>query len=162
MTISVNSLLVLQIETDIIICMGLLFLLIRFRKFFKPVSIEISEIATQEFRKLLDESNNAASKFLEELEKEKNELKDFAEYLDKKERMLNNLIKESKPYVDMLSSANNGSDNAEKTNSFSEETHMEVLSMARKGLNKEQISQQSGLPEGEIDLIVNLSRTKSE
>jgi len=142
--------------------MGVLFLLIRFRKFFKPGSIEISEKTIQDFCQLLDESKEAAGKFLEELEKEKDALKDLALSIDEKERRLNDLINKSKPYMDLLSSVNTGSDNAKKAIAFSRETYREVLSLAHKGLNIEQISQQLVLPEGEIDLILNLSRTKNE
>jgi len=142
--------------------MGVLFLLIRFRKFFKPGSIEISEKTIQDFCQLLDESKEAAGKFLEELEKEKDALKDLALSIDEKERRLNDLINKSKPYMDLLSSVNTGSDNAKKAIAFSRDTYREVLSLAHKGLNIEQISQQLVLPEGEIDLILNLSRTKNE
>jgi len=48
----------------------------------------------------------------------------------------------------------------EKADSFSEEPYREILSLARKGLKEEEISQQLNLPEGEIDLILNLSRVK--
>jgi len=157
-----NILLIFQIITDVLICMGVLFLLIRFRKFFKPGSIEISEKTIQDFCQLLDESKEAAGKFLEELEKEKDALKDLALSIDEKERRLNDLINKSKPYMDLLSSVNTGSDNAKKAIAFSRETYREVLSLAHKGLNIEQISQQLVLPEGEIDLILNLSRTKNE
>jgi len=157
-----NSLLIFQIITDVLICMGVLFLLIRFRKFFKPGSIEISEKTIQDFCQLLDESKEAAGKFLEELEKEKDALKDLALSIDEKERRLNDLINKSKPYMDLLSSVNTGSDNAKKAIAFSRETYREVVSLAHKGLNIEQISQQLVLPEGEIDLILNLSRTKNE
>jgi len=157
-----NILLIFQIITDVLICMGVLFLLIRFRKFFKPGSIEISEKTIQDFCQLLDESKEAAGKFLEELEKEKDALKDLALSIDEKERRLNDLINKSKPYMDLLSSVNTGSDNAKKAIAFSRDTYREVLSLAHKGLNIEQISQQLVLPEGEIDLILNLSRTKNE
>jgi len=142
--------------------MGVLFLLIRFRTFFKPGSIEISEKTIQDFCQLLNESKEAAGKFLEELEKEKDALKDLALSIDEKERRLNDLINKSKPYMDLLSSVNTGSDNAKKAIAFSRDTYREVLSLAHKGLNIEQISQQLVLPEGEIDLILNLSRTKNE
>jgi len=153
-----NFLFGFQIATDVIICAGILFLLIRFRKYFKPGSMEIGERTIGEFSRLLAESRNAADKFLEELEQEKNALKNLAASIGERENSLRELIKQAKDYEDLSNSAND--QKIEKTDSFSEEPYREILSLARKGLNEEEISQQLDLPEGEIDLILNLSRVK--
>ena len=157
-----DSLLIFKIITDILICIGIFFFLIRFRKFFKNGTEEISEEAVQEFRKLISDSREAAVKFLDELEKSKNELKDLAESLDIKEKRLNNLKALSKTSEVILSSVTPSANILEGSNSSSEATYQEVLNLSRQGLNEEQISRKSGLPEGEIDLILNLSRAKSE
>jgi len=153
----INFLVGFQIVTDVMICLGILFVLIRFHQLFKPGLMEVSGKTILEFSQLLEESRNAAGKFLEELEQEKNALKDLAQSIDEKERRLKDLLEKAKLPMDLLSAHN-----AQKTDSIEEEPFGKILSLAQQGLNEEQISRQSGLPEGEIDLILNLSRTKSK
>lgn len=158
---NINGLLVFQMITDVLICIGILFLLIRFRKIFKPLSVEFSEKKAQEFSRLLEESREDAGKFLKKLDKEKRELNTLAVALDEKEKKLNDLIRKSNGYPVMSNSDKAVSDIAESTGSFFGETQEHVLSLARQGLDEEQIAHQSGLPEGEVDLILNLAREKS-
>ena len=160
-TMNVNSLLVLKIVIDILICAGILFLLFRV-KLFKPGLPEISEKTTQEFAQLLIDSRNYADEFLEELEKEKESLKDLLYDIGEREKRLKDFIKESRHYSDLLSSENPGLNCLGKKDAFSENAYGQILSLARKGFNEEQISQQSGLPEGEVDLILNLTQAKNE
>jgi hypothetical protein len=154
----INYLFGFQIATDVIICLGILFLLIRFRKFFKPGLMEISEKTIEEFSQLLAESRNAANKFLEELEQEKNALNQLATFIDEREKRLKELINQANLCREL--SPSESAPKVDKSDSFSEEHSREILSLARKGLSEGEISRQLGLPEGEIDLILNLSRAK--
>lgn len=154
---NINYLLGFQIATDFLILIVFLFLLVKLNKLIKSVSIEINEKTIHEFNQLLNESNNSANKFLEELKYEKNALQDLLSSIEQKEKIIKSLINKIKSddYQDLTFSTM-------PKESFSEENYREILSLAKKGLNEEQISQQSGLPEGEIDLILNLSRAKNK
>jgi len=153
-----NFLFGFQIATDVIICAGILFLLIRLRKYLKPESIEVSEKTIEDFSGLLAESRKAGDKFLEELAQEKNALKNLVASIDEREKSLKELLERAMHYVDI--SIAEKTQEVETADSFSEEPYREILSLARKGLKEEEISQQLNLPEGEIDLILNLSRVK--
>lgn len=159
---NVNSLLVFQVITDAIVCAGILFLLVRLRQLFKAGLSEINEESVQKFSRLLDESRMEANRFFEKLEKQKQEMKELAAFLDEKEKRLKNLAGESRHHADFFRAEKTVLDSSAQTDSFSEETYGDILSLARQGLNEEQIAQQSGLPEGEVDLILNLSRAKVE
>jgi hypothetical protein len=137
--------------------MGIIILLLRLHRIFKSVTIEINEKTVQEFNQLLDESRNAANQFLDELKYEKNALKDIFLIIEEKERDLKALIDKTKSFVNQETTITPLSQDE-----FSDENYREILNLARRGFNEEQISQQSGLPEGEIDLILNLSRAKNK
>ncbi len=154
---NINFLLAFQIVTDFLICMGIIILLLRLHRIFKSVTIEINEKTVQEFNQLLDESRNAANQFLDELKYEKNALKDIFLIIEEKERDLKALIDKTKSFVNQETTITPLSQDE-----FSDENYREILNLARRGFNEEQISQQSGLPEGEIDLILNLSRAKNK
>lgn len=155
---SSNFLIGFQIATDVIICGGILFLLIRLRKYFKPESMEVSEKTVEDFSGLLAESRKAGDKFLEELVREKNALKNLVASIDEREKSLKELLERAMHYEDISIAEN--TQEMETADSFSEEPYREILNLARKGLKEDEISQQLGLPEGEIDLILNLSRVK--
>jgi len=128
------------------------------RKYLKPESIEVSEKTIEDFSGLLAESRKAGDKFLEELAQEKNALKNLVASIDEREKSLKELLERAMHYVDI--SIAEKTQEVETADSFSEEPYREILSLARKGLKEEEISQQLNLPEGEIDLILNLSRVK--
>ncbi len=163
---NVNYLFGFQIATDVLICAGILFLLLRFRKYFKPSPPEISEQTIEEFSQLLNESRIAANKFLQELEQEKKDLKDLAAAVEEREIKLQELITQAKNYGDLIRSDNMNMieemEKSDKADSFSEGPYSEILNLARKGLNEEKIAQQLGLPEGEIELVLNLFRERSK
>ncbi len=157
-----NSLLISQLVTDALLCIGILFLLFRLRRLSNPGSMDVGEKTMKEYFRLLEISRKEADQFLEELEKAKKELKDLAALLEEKEAKLKKLMKAAGPYPETLSSGQNDTDQPQEAASFSEEKYGQVLHLARKGLNEAEISQQSGLPEGEVALILSLSRAESK
>lgn len=157
-----NSLLISQLVTDALLCIGILFLLFRLRRLSNPGSMDAGEKTIKEYSRLLEESRKEADQFLEELEKAKSELKDLAVLLEEKEAKLKERMKEESPLAETLPSGQNDSDQPKDAGSFSEAKYGQVLHLARKGLKEAEISQQSGLPEGEVALILSLSRAESK
>ena len=151
-----------QIVTDIMICAGILLLLFRFRKYFKPGSTEVCEDSISEFRQMLAESKQLSDQFLKELERGKREMKDLASALEEREKKLEDLLKRAMRYDHQSITGNaKKTDHKENVDCSSEETYRKILDLAGQGLNEGQISQQLGLPEGEIELILSLSRARS-
>ncbi len=157
-----NSLLISQLVTDALLCIGILFLLFRLRRLSNPGSMDIGEQTLKEYSRLLEDSRKDADQFLKELEKAKKELKDLAALLEEKEATLKELMRAPSPFAETLPSGQNDSDQPKDAGSFTEEKYGQVLHLARKGLNEAEISQQSGLPEGEVALILSLSRAESK
>jgi hypothetical protein len=151
-----------QIVTDIMICAGILVLLFRFRKYFKPGSTGLSEDSISELKQMLAESKRFSDQFLQELERGKREMKELASSLEEREKKLDDLLKQAMRF-DHLSITGNAkkTDHKENGDCSSEEPYRKILDLAGQGLNEGQISQQLGLPEGEIELILSLSRARS-
>ncbi|MEI6610827.1 MAG: hypothetical protein WCO53_13940 [Deltaproteobacteria bacterium] len=106
---------------------------------------------------IIAQSQNTADRFLEALEKSRKSLKEIALELDIKEKRVKAILekfqRETEPYdgEPILPDAN-----------FSQSKYAEVINMIRKGYSEEETASATGFPEGEVGLIVDLSRIKNE
>jgi ATP/maltotriose-dependent transcriptional regulator MalT len=152
---STQLLLTCLLIADVILCVAIVFLIIIVNREVKKRRSGLDEKALREFKNLLDESQTSTNHLLEVMNESRKALKEIAYVLDQKEGTLRALIEESKiecekrreniPPIDGTALKRKNED---------------VLSMVAQGLSKKEISQRLSMTEGEIELIIDLDRTR--
>jgi DNA-binding protein H-NS len=141
--------------TDLILCLAIIILVVIVNREIKKRRSGPDENAFMEFRKLLDESQTSTNHLLEVMDESRKALKEIAYALNEKEGQLKALVEESQIEYDKLKSMVHHSavDTLDKR-------YEDVIAMSRQGLTKKEISQKLELTVGEIDLIIDLDRTR--
>lgn len=152
---STQLLLTCLLIADVILCVAIVILIVIVNREVKKRRSGLDEEALREFRKLLDESQASAHHLLEVMNESRKSLKEIAYALDQKEGTLRTLIEESR--IECERTRKNASLNE---GALVERKNEEVLSMAAQGFSKKEISQRLSMTEGEIELIIDLDRTK--
>jgi ATP/maltotriose-dependent transcriptional regulator MalT len=140
---------------DVILCFAVIALIVIVNREVKKRRSGLDENTLTEFRKLLDDSQASTNYLLEAMNESRKSLKEIAYTLDEKEGKLRALVEESKNEYEKLKASipHTGGDTLDKR-------YEEVITMVKQGLTKKEISQRLELTEGEIDLIIDLDRTK--
>jgi hypothetical protein len=152
---STQLLLACLLITDLILCLVIIILVVIINREIKKRHSGLDENAFMEFRKLLDESQTSTNHLLEVMDESRKALKEIAYALNEKEGQLKALVEESQIEYDKLKSMVHHSavDTLDKR-------YEDVIAMVRQGLTKKEISQKLELTVGEIDLIIDLDRTR--
>jgi ATP/maltotriose-dependent transcriptional regulator MalT len=140
---------------DVILCFAVIALIVIVNREVKKRRNGLDENTLTEFRKLLDDSQASTNYLLEAMNESRKSLKEIAYALDEKEGKLRALVEESKNEYEKLKTRlpHTDSDTLDKR-------YEEVITMVKQGLTKKEISQRLELTEGEIELIIDLDRTK--
>ena len=153
-----QTILIFLIIADAVLCIAVLFLLSRIGKHIsRPQSPVYDGEHLLEFQRLLDESQDAAAGFFRTLDINCNKFKELASELEERERSLTALIREVQKKSEKFKLIGGGADDPS-----SEEKHNSVIDLLRAGLSVEEIAARSGLPAGEVSLIIDLERKKRE
>lgn len=152
---STQLLLACLLITDLILCLTIIILVIIFNREIKKRHIGPDENALIEFRKLLDESQASTNHLLDVMNESRKALKEIAYVLNEKEGQLRVLVEESRSEYEKLKSriTHTETDTLDKR-------YEDVIAMVRQGLTTKEISQKLELTVGEIDLIIDLDRTR--
>ncbi|MCX5845016.1 MAG: hypothetical protein NTW12_01450 [Deltaproteobacteria bacterium] len=152
---STQLLLTCLLIADVILCFAVIALIVIVNREVKKRRSGLDENTLTEFRKLLDDSNASTNYLIEAMNESRKSLKEIAYALDEKEGKLRALVEESKNEYEKLKASipHTDSDTLDKR-------YEEVITMVKQGLTKKEISQRLELTEGEIDLIIDLDRTK--
>lgn len=152
---STQLLLTCLLIADVILCVAIVILIVIVNREVKKRRSGLDEEALREFRKLLDESQSSTHHLLEVMNESRKSLKEIAYALDQKEGTLRTLIEESRIECEKIRK------NAPPIEGAAlEGKNEEVLSMAAQGFSKKEISQRLSMTEGEIELIIDLDRTR--
>jgi DNA-binding NarL/FixJ family response regulator len=108
-------------------------------------------------KQLIEDSQKATAGLLEAMEESKKILRDVSLSIDEKEDRLNRLIEQASSQLDRLDKTGSGPDHV-----LPERKYDEVLRLAGSGLTATDIAGSLGLSEGEVSLILDLARRKSE
>jgi ATP/maltotriose-dependent transcriptional regulator MalT len=152
---STQLLLTCLLIADVILCVAIVILIVIVNREVKKRRSGLDEEALREFRKLLDESQASAHHLLEVMNESRKSLKEIAYALDQKEGTLRTLLEESRIECERTRKHDSLNEGA-----LVERKNEEVLSMAAQGFSKKEISQRLSMTEGEIELIIDLDRTK--
>jgi DNA-binding CsgD family transcriptional regulator len=140
---------------DVILCVAIVILIVIVNREVKKRRSGLDEQALREFRKLLDESQSSTHHLLEVMNESRKSLKEIAYALDQKEGTLRTLIEESRIECEKIRKNSPLIEGAPL-----ERKNEDVLLMAAQGLSKKEISQSLSMTEGEIELIIDLDKTK--
>ncbi|HLA27721.1 MAG TPA: hypothetical protein VJZ49_07480 [Syntrophales bacterium] len=152
-----QTILIFLIFADAVLCIAVIFLLARLGKnISRPQAPVHDGEQLLEFRRLLGESQDAAAGFLRTLDINCNKFKELASELEEKERSLTALIREMQKKSGKFKLIGGDADDPS-----SEKKHNSVKDLLRAGLSLEEISARSGLPAGEVSLIIDLERNYS-
>lgn len=152
---STQLLLTCLLIADVILCVAIVILIIIVNREVKKGRSGLDENALREFRNLLDESQSSTNHLLEVMNESRKSLKEIAYVLDQKEGTLRALIEESKVECEKIRVNTPHIEGAP-----AERKNEDVLSMVARGLSKKEISQRLSMTEGEIELIIDLDRTR--
>ena len=152
---SVNLLLVCLLLADVILCLAIIILIVIVNREIKKRRGGPDENSLAEFRNLLNESQTSTNHLLEVMNESRKALKEIAYVLDEKEGKLRALVEESRIEYEKLVAAVPHADKDKL-----DKRYEEVIAMVKQGLSKKEICQRLELTEGEIDLIIDLDRTR--
>ena len=140
---------------DLILCFAVIALIVIVNREVKKRRSGLDENTLTEFRKLLDDSNASTNYLIEAVNESRKSLKEIIYAVDEKEGKLRALVEESKNEYEKLKASIPHADG-----DTLDKRYEEVITMVKQGLTKKEISQRLELTEGEIDLIIDLDRTK--
>ena len=147
----------IQIVADIVLCAAIIVLLRRSTAAVKERGGVEQNL--KQLRDMLNESQQAASRFLESVEESRRSLKGLFFQLEEKERKLKELLQTG------ASDSGPGGPAARTAGepaAMSSDRYGEVIALHRRGLSGSDIARQSGIPEGEISLILDLERARGD
>ncbi len=150
--------LVIQIIADVVLCIAVLFLLIRIgRKVASSHTSVMDEKYLLEFKNLLAESHAAAAGFFRTLDANCEKFKELAADLEAKEKSLTALLQEAQRKLENFSRIGIAPDSY-----FSEQKYDLIMKLLGQGVSEAEMSKRSGLTAGEISLIIDLERKRRE
>ncbi len=146
---------VIQVVADVVLCIAVVFIITRISQDLKKRRSFVKTMA--ELKRLIVESQKTTAGLLEAMQESKKALRDVSLSIDEKEARLNQLIERAASHIEKL----------DKTSAGIEEVlpgkrYDDVIRLAGKGFAPAEIAESLGLSEGEIRLIIDLSRRKSE
>ena len=147
-------LLALSIAADVVLCAAIFVLLRRTAAAAKGRNAAAADQDLKRLREMLDESRQAAANFLEAVGQSRRSLKELSFQLAEKERSLKDLLRQG-AFPD-------AAETADAVQAVAADRYGKVIAMVKKGMAGSEIAQKSGIPEGEVNLIVDLERAKSE
>lgn len=147
---------IIQILADCALLVAIVFFIYRIhgesRR--KPEGVDPGMLA--EFRKFLVDCQNGSASLVQAMDEGKKALKEISRALDDKERRLKKIIEQSEIQLEKA-------DPGPGTGVFAGEAGFsEAVRMARRGMDLKEISKRLGLPEGEVSLILDLDRRRSD
>ena len=145
----------IQVVADVVLCVAVVFVITRINQDLKKrLSFEKTLAALQ---RLIVESQKTTAGLLEAMEDSKKALRDMSLTIDEKESRLNRLIERATTHIDELEKTSAGIGEA-----LPRKKYDEVLRLAGQGLPAAGISESLGLSEAEVQLIIDLSRRRSD
>ncbi len=146
---------VIQVVADVLLCLAVVFILTRVQQDLKKRQDFVRNMAG--LKQLIEESQKATAGLLEAMEESKRTLREVSLSIDEKEDRLNRLIERASSHIDKLDKTSAGLDNV-----LPERRYDEVLRLAGRGFTPAEIAESLDLSEGEISLILDLARRKSD
>ncbi len=147
--------LVLQLAMDGVLALLVLFLLWQVRRALGRPAAFPGAKEMQELRKLVEDSRTATDHFLAAVQESRGALRDLAQALDEREIRIRGLLARCPE-----DSERPEPETASSPSPPGESRAAQVLALAGRGLSERDIARRTGIPDGEVRLILNLSETR--
>jgi CHAT domain-containing protein len=151
------SLLHVQIMVEAVFLGAILFLLWRLKRDIEKYRPLADGSVMNHLLKIMADSQEFADGFVTQMEENKQALNRLSRQLDEKEKRLAVLVDQAEAAIKKINSGQGDSATVLYENRYDD-----VMNLVQQGMNQEEASKQSGLTEGEIDLIMELARARSE
>jgi DNA-directed RNA polymerase specialized sigma24 family protein len=145
----------IQVVADVVLCVAVVFILNKVNKDLRKRHSFVKTMA--ELKRLIEGSQKATAGLLEAMEESKKALRDVSLSIDEKEARLNRLIEQASSHIDKLDQTSAGLEEA-----LPEKRTDAVIRLAGQGFTPAEIAESLGLSEGEIRLILDLARRRSD
>lgn len=159
---AIQELFVCQIVADVILCIFILFISMRLGRNIRQAAAPVfSEKALAELRKLIQESRDEAERFSHAVDDSCRTFRELAIKLEDKETRLVGLIQEVKGRVEKFEQdAAPPYPPVEATDPKAK--YRQIIKAFKAGTAIKDIAQSSGLPEGEVALVIGLENIREE
>jgi DNA-binding NarL/FixJ family response regulator len=147
----------IQVAADVVLCLAVIFILSRVNRELKRRKSTIDPKAMSELGRLIRESQNATSSLMQAMEESRKALRDVSLSIDDKEARLKRLIEQATSHIDKLDKTS-----AVLGEALPEKRYDEVIRLAGQGYTSPDIAGSLGLSEGEVSLILDLARRRSD
>lgn len=152
-----QELLIFQIVADVVLCIAILFLLTRIgRNIGPPRPPMLEEKYLAELGKLIQESHTEAEHFSRTMDESCIRFKDLAIHLEAQEARLAERLQGVNRQLEKAPPLDSTHDQ-EADNKYSN-----IIALLKTGMTVKEAARQSGLTEGEISLIFELEKKKTE
>jgi len=144
--------LLLQLVADGVLALLILFLLWQVRRTLGARGTPPGDLEMQALRKVVEDSQAATDRFLAAVEESRSTLKELARALDQREQRIRDLLA-------LSAEAPQPPEPREPEPAAAAEDSRTgpVLSLAAQGLAEQEIARSTGIPDGEVRLILNLA-----
>lgn len=153
--IGLKSLLLAQIGMDVIIIGAVIFLIMRLKSAHKD---KVFDKGAKLFEGVLTNANKIAGQFKDQLEEKHLLIKRLNEQLDKRIISLNVLLNRADILLSRQGRKTEGNDELVSLNS----QQSEIIGLANKGHQPDEIATLLSIPEGEVKLVLDLKKKFSE
>jgi deoxyadenosine/deoxycytidine kinase len=152
-----QALLIFQIIADVVLCIAILFLLTRIgRNIGQARSPLLEEKYLAELGKLIQESHAEAEHFSRIMDESCIKFKDLAIHLEAQEAKLAERLREVNRQLEKAPPSDSTHDHDADTK------YGNIIALLKTGMTVKETAQQSGLTEGEVSLIFELEKKKTE
>jgi hypothetical protein len=151
------TLLHFQIIIDAVFFIVILILLWQLKRSVAKNHPLANDSAIQDLKKIMAESREFADEFMAAIEENKSALYKLARQLDDKAKHLMALLDEAERSTKRIESCRESSLPASTKGKYDD-----VLKMIQQGMSLEEVARKSGFTEGEINLVMELSRARTD
>ena len=148
---------IIQIVADVALCAAFIFFIFKINEESRRKRTGIDPYTLTEFKKLIADSQETTANLVASLEEGKKALRDLSRVLDEKELRLKKAMESPEPPAAERAAPRDLPDGRPR-----ERNYEEALMLARRGMSVREISKKLALPEGEITLILDIDRRRSE
>lgn len=145
-----------QIIVEMVFFGAILFLLWRLKREIGKYRPLADGSVMDPLKRIMADSQDFARGFVSLMEENKHALTSLARQLDDRERRLATLLKEAESVIKRLDSGQGKSEAPSSTKRYDD-----AINLIQQGMNREEVSKHSGLTEGEISLIMELSQART-
>lgn len=151
------SILQFQIMFDVVFFVLIMLLLRQLHRRIAKIPPAVDEAKVLEVKKIVMDSQEYTNQFLKTVEENELRLNKLARQLDDKEKKLMILLEEVETLMKNMDSRK-----ASPGPVCANERYDDLLKMLRQGISREEIAKRSGFTEGEINLVMELGKTRTD